>query len=267
MSVRLYIAEPLALCAEAFVPLNTEQSHYLSHVMRRKVGDHVQVFNAEHGEWLAEVAELKKKTVIVQIIQQVRPALQPGEWGCDVSLWFTPLRPQRTEWLVEKATELGVARLCPVITQRTMLRSVNASRLHRIAIEAAEQSERLSIPDLEPLMPLSQRLNKLESTERLPVQRLPGEHLKERPREQRLWVADERRSAPSLVNNLRQLTGPWPSLAILIGPEGGFTEDEWALLEGQAESVTLASTVLRSETAAIAALAAIAQMGLNSHRT
>jgi 16S rRNA (uracil1498-N3)-methyltransferase len=252
--------------AGAFMPLNAEQSHYISHVMRRKIGDHVQVFNAEHGEWLAVVAELKKKTVIVQVIQMLRPALRPaGESSSstpsaelNVSLWFSPLRPHRTEWLVEKATELGVARLCPVITQRTTLRSVNASRLQRIAIEAAEQSERLSVPTLEPLMPLSQRLRQLVPTERA------TESLRERPREQRLWVADERRSAPSLVHKLSQLTEPWPSLAILIGPEGGLSEDEWIELEGQAESVTLATTILRSETAAIAALAAIAQVGLKS---
>ncbi len=222
-SIRLYIPD-LPAPGEAF-SLPDAQAHYLANVMRLGEGDSLRVFNGQAGEWRATVSKISRKAAMLEAGEQTRPpAPEPDAWLC-----FALLKRQKTDLVVEKATELGVSVIQPIITARTNADHVNLERLRAIAIEAAEQCERLHVPEIR---------------EPRPVMKLMAEW-PARP----LFVADERRSSP--------LLGPaaGPS-AIMIGPEGGFTDPE---LEAIARTplitrVSLGRRILRAETAAIAGL-------------
>lgn len=193
--------------------------------MRLAEGDHVRVFNGQQGEWRGVVTKNSRKAVLLELQEQTRaPAPEPDAWLC-----FALLKRQRTDMAVEKATELGVSVIQPVITARTQADHVNLERLQAIAIEAAEQCERLHVPEIRPPQKLSSLL------ENWP--------------QRRLFVADERRTAP--------LLGPeaGPS-ALLIGPEGGFTDHELEDIARRPmiQRVSLGQRILRAETAAIAGL-------------
>ncbi|MEX2649422.1 MAG: RsmE family RNA methyltransferase, partial [Alphaproteobacteria bacterium] len=138
--IRLHVASDLAI--GAVVDLADDQAHYVSHVMRLGSGDAVALFNGRDGEWLARVGELAKRSVRLAVDHRLRPqASEPDVW-----LVFAPLKRARLDYLAEKATELGVAELRPVLTRRTMVDRVNVDRLWANAREAAEQTERLSVP-------------------------------------------------------------------------------------------------------------------------
>jgi len=223
-SIRLYVPGPLAAGAE--LVLSEAQSHYLANVMRAGPGDSLRVFDGASGEWRARVTKVSRKAVALTLTAQTRPqAPEPDAWLC-----FALLKRAKTDMVVEKATELGVSVIQPVITARTNADHVNLDRLRAIAIEAAEQCERLAVPEIRP--PLA--LPKL-------IAQWPA-----RP----LFVADERRTSA--------LLGPAaePS-ALLIGPEGGFTEAELEAIARtpQVSRVSLGARILRAETAAIAGLA------------
>ena len=204
----------------------TVEGTYLGAVLRLGPGDQVKLFDDRTGEWLAEIAEAGKKRVTLTVGERLREReLVPDLW-----LLFAPIKRGRIDWLVEKATELGVTRLMPVITRRTVVERLNLDRLRAHAIEAAEQCERTALPTLaEP-----QKLDSL---------------LKAWPADRLLYFADEAGGAPFAP-------APGPA-AILIGPEGGFTDEERAAIRAveQARPVSLGPRILRADTAALAAVA------------
>ena len=224
-SIRLFVSDTLAP-GHAFA-LAPEQAHYLGNVMRRSAGESVVLFNGRDGEWEARIDSLKRDRCQVIPARQTRP--QQAE--PPLSLVFAPLKRDTTHLVVEKATELGVTRLLPVLTDRTNTQRLNLERLTAIAREAAEQCERLSVPEIaEP-----QRL---------------GDLLAHWNPAQTLHAAIERSNAATPTFR------PGP-MALLIGPEGGFTKPELDLLRRTpfVESVGLGPRVLRAETAAIVGLA------------
>jgi len=229
---RLYVAAGLAPGIE--VMLEPGQGHYLRSVLRFGAGAVVAVFNTTHGEWLCRIAEIGKGATRLTVERQLR---QP-EPECEPDLWllFAPIKRTPLDWLIEKATELGVAGLLPVWTARTQVEHLNLERLRAHAIEAAEQSERLSVPEL-------------RSPEAL------GRVLAAWPAERRLIVCDESGAGePIGVAAARLSVGP---VALLVGPEGGFDQTELDAL-GKLSFVSrvgLGPRVLRAETAALAALA------------
>ena len=231
-SIRLFVTDPLEAGAEAAG--TAAQGHYLAHVMRRAVGAPVLLFNGRDGEWRARIAALRGDRVRFVAVERVRP--QPG----DVSgswLVFALLKRDATDLVVRAATELGVAALLPVATERTNAARANLDRLRAIAAEAAEQSERLTVPDIrEPVA-----LDALLLT--WPVQRT-------------LFAALERSVPPAPP--AAELPRPIGGLAgLLVGPEGGFTVRELDALGAHpfVVPVSLGPLILRAETAAIAGLA------------
>lgn len=222
---RLFVDQPLA--AGAGLELTGNAAQYLGAVLRLGPGDRVKLFDDRSGEWLAEIIEAGRKRVTVTISAR----LKPREEVPDLWLVFAPLKRGRIDWLVEKATELGVARLAPVVTRRTIVDRLNLGRLRAHAVEAAEQCERTALPVLaEPA-----RLSAL---------------LADWPAERALYFADETGGDP-----LASVAAPGPA-AILIGPEGGFTDEERAAIRAlpQARPVSLGPRILRAETAALAAV-------------
>jgi 16S rRNA (uracil1498-N3)-methyltransferase len=208
--------------------LDGPPANYLANVMRLKPGDPVRLFDDRSGEWLAEVRETAKRSIALAITGQLRDR----ESVPDLWLLFAPVKKAPLDWLVEKATELGAARLQPVITQRTIVDRVNLDRLRTITIEAAEQCDRTALPEIaEPA--------KLDVV------------LRSWPTDRALLFADEAGGTP-----LASVARPGPA-AILIGPEGGFTDAERASVGGvpAATPVSLGPRILRAETAACAALA------------
>jgi 16S rRNA (uracil1498-N3)-methyltransferase len=227
---RLYVTTGLMAGAE--IELAAGQGHHLRSVLRLGPGAAVAVFNAAEGEWLSRIAEIGKKGARVTVERQLRPPEPEG----DLWLLFAPIKRARLDWLVEKATELGVSTLWPVWTARTQVERLNFERLRAHAIGAAEQSERLSAPELRSAETLQQVL---------------ANWTPERP----LIVCDESGSGEPIIEAARRLpTGP---AALLVGPEGGFDQTELDAL-GNLSFVTrvgLGPRVLRAETAALGALA------------
>jgi 16S rRNA (uracil1498-N3)-methyltransferase len=213
----------------AQVDLDAGQTNYLGNVMRLRAGAELLVFDGRSGEWLARIADAGKKRMTLTVERKTREA----ETIPDVWLAFAPVKRTQTDWLIEKATELGVAKLVPVMTQRTNSERVKLERLQTIAIEAAEQCGRTLLPEIAEPISLAAMLE-------------------QRDRSRALYFADEAGGA-SPADALR----PGPAL-ILIGPEGGFTEDERASIRAAENAVTisLGPRILRAETAALAALAA-----------
>lgn len=226
--IRLYIDHPLFENHE--VSLNEGQAHYIQKVMRLKEGDHVLLFNGIHGEWKAGILGFIKKSALLRLISQTKPQSKES----DLWLLFSPLKPKRQEFLVEKATELGVSSLCPVKCERTSIPKVNVEKMKAHGIEAAEQCGRLTIPEIKPLISLPTLL-------------------KNWPQERVLLYGDETLNAPSLGMITIDPNKPY---AFLVGPEGGFTPQEFALLKAHphAQGVTLNPHILRAETAAIAGI-------------
>jgi 16S rRNA (uracil1498-N3)-methyltransferase len=224
---RLFVRQPLSEHAQ--IELNPAQANYLGNVMRLGVGAELLVFDGHSGEWLARIAEAGKKRMALDIERRTRePEGMPDVW-----LAFAPLKRAQTDWLIEKATEIGAARLLPVMTRRTIAERVKLERLEAITIEAAEQCGRTRLPEI--ATPLALK-----------------ELLELRDQRRRLYFADEG-GGEAVVKAFE----PGPAL-ILTGPEGGFTGDERELIRAapNAVPVSLGPRILRAETAALAALAA-----------
>jgi 16S rRNA (uracil1498-N3)-methyltransferase len=228
---RLYIPQPLT--EGAAVALEKAQSHRLRNVLRLDAGAAVAAFNERDGEWLCRLALEGRRGATLVFEHRLRAAeAEPDLW-----LLFAPIKRARLDWLIEKATELGAAALVPVWTARAQPERLNRERLLALAIAAAEQSERLSVPEIR--MP--------ETLDRV---------LADWPRERRLIVCDETGVGIPIAAGLEALSA-LDSAALLIGPEGGFAETELDAL-GKLPIVTrvgLGPRVLRAETAALAALA------------
>lgn len=234
MIPRLYTDAALAAGAE--IALDTDRAHYLRDVLRRETGAAVDVFNGRDGEWRAEIVEIRKKAARLRCIEKRRaqgntPETAPG-------LVFAPLKRAQTDLLVQKATELGVGVLQPVNTRYTQAERINAERLEKIAVEAAEQSERLDIPEIRPLRPLPALLDGW-------------------PTDRPLIACAEAGPAGPIAAVLGPLAGQ--ALTVLTGPEGGFSPDELEILANLpfCHAVSLGPRILKAETAAIAALAVL----------
>ncbi|GGI76247.1 ribosomal RNA small subunit methyltransferase E [Polymorphobacter multimanifer] len=219
---RLHVAGPLGVGVEIILP--PPASHYLAQVMRRVPGDKVRLFDGANGEWAARVKSVGKKVVVVAEAQSAPQEVVPDLWLC-----AAPLKRGRIDWVAEKACELGVARLLPVITQRTIVDKLNLDRLHAHMVEAAEQCGRTAVPALDSPIKLAALL-------------------RDWPAERRLIFADETGGAP-MAAALQTATAP---AAILIGPEGGFTADERDAIRAlpQTLPISLGPRILRADTAA-----------------
>ena len=231
-SPRLFVDAPLT--AGNHVPLAREQGHYLGNVLRLGAGDGILVFNGRDGEWRATI-EGRKRPEHLTLTAQTRPQETP----CDLHLLFAPLKHARLDYMVQKAVEMGVNLLAPTLTQYTQVSRVNIERMRANAIEAAEQCGILNLPAIEEPMPLARRL-----TER------DGQRL--------LVFCDEAAPQADPFKALGAEAGQ-TGLEVLIGPEGGFSEDERTLLLSQPRLVrlSLGPRILRADTAAVAALAVI----------
>ncbi|HEX6409227.1 MAG TPA: 16S rRNA (uracil(1498)-N(3))-methyltransferase [Sphingomicrobium sp.] len=222
---RLFVRSPLAEGAR--IDLDAGQANYLGNVMRLGEGAELLAFDGSSGEWIARIAEAGKMRMALAVGRRTR---EP-ETISDVWLAFAPVKRNQTDWLVEKATELGVARLIPVMTRRTIAERVKLERLEAIAIEAAEQCGRTRLPAIEAPVQLAQLL-------------------KQGGRQ--LYFADEGGGDPAAS------TFKPGAATILVGPEGGFTDEERAAIRAvpTAVPISLGPRILRAETAALAALTA-----------
>ncbi|AEI38443.1 16S rRNA (uracil(1498)-N(3))-methyltransferase [Zymomonas mobilis] len=226
---RLFIEERLSLNL-IIIPERT-QAHYLLSVMRFKMGSHLVLFDNQTGAWLGEVIEADRRKLQIKIIRY----LHDKENTPDLWLLTAPIKKGRIDWIYEKACELGVAQITPVITQRTIVDRVNLERLRSHVIEAAEQCGRTALSEV---------------TEPLSLKDL----LHNWPSERLLFFADEEGGRP-MIEAVSEIGKAHPS-AILIGPEGGFTDEERSLIGNikQAYPVSLGPRILRADTAAIAAI-------------
>jgi 16S rRNA (uracil1498-N3)-methyltransferase len=225
--IRLFVDHTLGEAQS--VPLNKDQAHYIFSVMRKSIGETILIFDGNNGEWEASIEGISKKSGVLLCIKQTKPQIMPP----DLWLFFSPLKKVRTDFIVEKATELGVAKIIPVQTEHTNADRVNLSRLSAHAIEAAEQCGGTYIPKIEEL----QKIN--EVLENFPLDR-------------RLLFCDEKLQASEVnLENLKK--GKW---AILVGPEGGFSEIERNYLKGLkfTFSISLGPRILRADTAAVTAI-------------
>lgn len=229
-SLRLYTKARLS--ADAGVVLDKAQVHYIGNVMRRQVSDPVILFNGQDGEWLGELQEVRKNGALVHIKERLRP--QTAE--PDIHLYFAPLKKIQTALVIQKATELGVSKIFPVQTARTSAEKIRPDKMELQAIEAAEQCERLTLPEIAGLAKLETVLAKKEEG---------------RP----LVFCDERAAGIGNLSTLQALSeaGRW---SVLVGPEGGFSETEknMILAYGSAHAISLGPRILRAETAVIASL-------------
>ena len=223
----MFIDHPLAPGQP--VPVEPEQAHYLSGVMRLRTGDEISVFNGRDGEWSARILEIGKRGGVLEAVAQTADQRDPP----DLWLMFAPIKKARTDFIVEKATEMGAARILPVQTDFTNSERIRQDRLQAHAVEAAEQCGGTFVPQVEDLQPLPRLLSGWDATRQI------------------LW-ADEAMVGPA--QTLAGLpAGPW---AILIGPEGGFSPAERSHLSGRdfVHRISLGPRILRADTAAVAAL-------------
>lgn len=232
---RLFISQSLAVNETPLetVTLDKAQSHYLTHVLRLGLGARVLAFNGMDGEWSARIVEASRHAVTIAPDDRTRPQ----SFGPDLHYLFAPLKHARLDYMIQKAVEMGVSRLTPVITERTEARRVNLDRMLSNAIEAAEQCELLAVPAIAGEERLAVALERLEP-------------------ERTLIFCDEDAPHANPLEALSQLPRNSP-LAVLIGPEGGFTDAERALAMRHARvaRISLGPRILRADTAAVAALA------------
>jgi len=227
-NVRLFVEGPLGETVQ--VSVSPQQAHYLLHVMRGRPGDVVSVFNGRDGEWLARIGDVSRRSCTLTSIRQTAP--QSGV--PDLWLVFAPIKRTAADYVAQKATELGVRVLQPVFTRRTVVHRVNVERMRANAIEAAEQSGRMTVPEVREPIELSRLL-----------QSWPGDR--------RILFCDEAGGMPIA----RALAGDaGDSWSVLTGPEGGFDRAERELIRANPLTVpvSLGARILRADTAALAAL-------------
>jgi 16S rRNA (uracil1498-N3)-methyltransferase len=224
---RLFVSDTLSEVES--VTIAGPQAHYLLNVMRLREGGCLKLCDNQTGEWLGRIESAGKRDCVVSIEAKLRER----ENVPDLWLLAAPIKKARIDWLVEKATELGLARYQPVITQRTIVERMNLGRLRTHMVEAAEQCGRTALPELAEAEKLATSIKKW-------------------PQDRTLYFADEHGGEP-LPKALSHNEGP---TALLIGPEGGFTADERDMIRGMAKAkpVSLGPRILRAETAAIAAI-------------
>ncbi|MBB4053236.1 16S rRNA (uracil1498-N3)-methyltransferase [Devosia subaequoris] len=232
---RLFVEADLV--AGTQLTLSKDQSLYLAAVLRRTVGDAVVLFNGRDGAWLCKLTSDSKKSVALEIVEQIVPQTPPSD------LWygFAPLKSERLDYMVQKAVELGVGTIQPVMTQFTQLHRLKPERLSANAVEAAEQCEVLNVPQIAPAIDLDVLLDGWVETHG----------------DRKLVFADEGEASSSPVSALEQLRGQ--RIGLIIGPEGGFSDAEREKLRALTfvVPISLGPRILRADTAAVAGLAVI----------
>lgn len=229
---RLFVEAPLREGAD--IALARDQAHYLGNVLRLGDGDQVLLFNGVDGEWRASLRPQSRKILRAVCDARTRPQVHPAP----ITYAFAPLKHARLDYMAQKASELGVARVAPVITGHTIARKLNAERLRANLIEGAEQCGVLWVPDIAPPVPLDAFLSQL-------------------PEDQTLVFCDEAAESGSPLDALSSVgTGP---ATVLIGPEGGFSPAEQARIRAHpaAVAISLGPRIMRADTAAVAALALV----------
>ncbi|MGO4909390.1 16S rRNA (uracil(1498)-N(3))-methyltransferase [Pseudorhodobacter sp. W20_MBD10_FR17] len=226
--IRLFVDQPVG--AGQVIALDEGQANYLFNVMRLGVGASILVFDGQNGEWRAEVAEAGKRKGLVVCVDQTAPLRMPP----DLWLLFAPIKKARTDFIVEKATELGAARVMPVQTRFTNADRIRVDKLRAHAVEAAEQCGGTFVPVVDDVVPLVKVLAAWPADRRI------------------LWC-NEHLAGVSEALPKGGGVGPW---AVLIGPEGGFSDEEQAMLAAMPQVVqaSLGPRILRADTAAVAAL-------------
>jgi 16S rRNA (uracil1498-N3)-methyltransferase len=230
---RLFVDAPMS--EGQAVPLERDQSNYLGNVLRLAAGDVVLVFNGRDGEWQAEIVGRKRPDGVI-----IRARTRPQDHLADLAYVFAPLKHARLDYMVQKAVEMGASRLQPVLTRHTQVSRVNSERMRANVIEAAEQCGILSLATV---------------ADPLPLERFLGQRAPERL----LVFCDEAADVGNPMATLKGVDRPRAGIDLLIGPEGGFAEEERTLLLRQPHLVRLAlgPRILRADTAAVAALAVI----------
>jgi 16S rRNA (uracil1498-N3)-methyltransferase len=230
---RLYVEAPLS--AGATLPLEREQANHLLNVLRLERGDPVLVFNGRDGEWRAQVSAAGKRDSALSVEERLRE--QPA--ASDLHFLFAPLKHARLDYLVQKAVEMGASLLQPVVTQHTQVARVNTERMRANVVEAAQQCGILTLAEVAEPAPFSRALNALSG-------------------EQLLIFCDEDAEVKDPIAALERAPAH-KGLAVLIGPEGGFSEEERKLLLRRSSvlRVSLGPRILRADTAAVAALAVV----------
>ncbi len=231
-SQRLFVEPPLETGAK--VPCTPEQASYLRAVLRLGDGDEILIFNGRDGEWKARLIAQGKRGATLEAVSQTRPQTD----GPDLHYFFAPLKRARLDYMVQKATEMGVSRLVPVITRHTVAERVNIERMRANAIEAAEQCGILRVPEIAEPLKLAARLERWEAGRTL------------------IFCDEGAERAGPLAALATLQPGP---LAVLVGPEGGFSPDERAMIRAvpQAATISLGPRIMRADTAAVAALALV----------
>ena len=226
--VRLYFSDKIQ--SDLVSQLTKAQSHYVKDVMRLKIGDGFSIFNAQ-GEWNASIESYEKESARIKILDKLRDKKKEQ----NIWLAFTPIKQNPLNFIIQKGTELGVQKFIPILSERTIVKDINIERVKKIIVESAEQSNRISIPQINNLEPLKFFLSQF-------------------PKNGCLVFCDINCNKSELKNILlKKIAGP---ICILVGPEGDFSESERQLIIDlkQTCSLSLASNILRSETAAIAAV-------------
>ena len=232
---RLFVDFELA--AGADLSLNKDQSLYLAAVLRRNVGDEVVLFNGRDGAWLCRLTSDSKKSVTLSAVENIAPQTPKSDFWYG----FAPLKSERLDYVVQKAVEMGAGTIQPVMTQFTQVHRLKTDRLHANAIEAAEQCEVLSVPEIAAEITLEKLLADW-----------PSQH-----GTRKLIFADEGAASASPIETLTALRGE--KIGLLIGPEGGFSESEREKLRALpfVVPISLGPRILRADTAAVAAMAVI----------
>jgi 16S rRNA (uracil1498-N3)-methyltransferase len=231
-SERLYVDAPMQ--SGGRVVLSEDQAHYLVNVLRLAAGSRVLVFNGRDGEWQAELTDVKKRSATLALENQTRPHVA----GPDIDYVFAPLKRSRLDYMVQKAVEMGVARLRPVLTQRTIAERVNLDRMRANVIEAAEQCGILRVAEVTEPISFDKLLTGWDAT-------------------RQLIFCDEDAAMKNPLDALGEIR--MPKLAVLIGPEGGFDgrEREALLSKPYVSAISLGPRIMRADTAAVAALSLI----------
>ena len=227
-TIRLYFSDKIQSNLSSH--LTKEQTHYLRDVMRLKTGDKLSIFNTQ-GEWNAIIESYDKNETKIKIMEKVR------DKDNEKNIWlgFSPIKQNPLNFVIQKGTELGVQRFIPILSERTVVREINIERINKIIVEASEQSNRISVPEI----------NKPE---------LLKDFLSQFPKNGSLIFCDINSNQNNLKNVLeKDIEGP---ICILIGPEGDFSENERKMIIdlNQTHSISLAKNILKAETAALSAI-------------
>ena len=224
---RIFIGKSIS--SNLIVYIKDKQHHFLKSVLRSKINDQINIFNGFSGEWETKIISINRDNTVLRVVKNIRKFKESN----DVWLIFCPIKQHRMSIAIQKATELGVSKIIPCITEYTNIRNINTKNLYQNAIEAAEQSERLDIPKIEKQVDLKSLLV-------------------EWPEDRNLVYCDERKDYGKSINEtLTSFKDHSPKWAVLVGPEGGFSSSENELITKNKNviAVSLGDRLLRSDTA------------------